>query len=73
MSPSREAGVTITESHAVFRSSSQSVPQIAVILGRDVKDGFERIFLDRRIVPTQLSNGWSASGAITTILSRPSK
>lgn len=73
MSHSRGGQLTLTDTHAVFRSSAQSQPQIAVILGRDEKDGRERVFLDRTIAGTALlPDGWTDTGAVTTILTRRS-
>lgn len=63
----------VGEGVAVVRREGSSVPIVANILGVEVKDGIETVYLDRLV-----HNGfqdwqdWIAAGAVSTILSRES-
>jgi hypothetical protein len=64
--------LSLTEDgRAVIRFNSGSRPIVAGVLGREVVEGVERIYLDRRIHrPWVEYRGWQLSGAISTIASR---
>jgi hypothetical protein len=57
-----------------FGSGNSSHDQHAVILGRIQEQGWERVYLDRRIHGphnADSSQQWEIGGAYTTVLSRP--
>lgn len=65
--------VTVGEGVVVIRQQSSSKATVAQILGERVRDGMRYLYLDRLVHFRRGSQlvGWQASGAISTILSRP--
>lgn len=74
MQPDRTYTVTVGAQSVTLRRKGESSLRVANILGREVQDGQELIYLDRLVVPPgdiSLGNEWSASGCVSTILMRP--
>ncbi|TXI09399.1 MAG: hypothetical protein E6Q76_05700 [Rhizobium sp.] len=64
--------LTITETDAVIRRDQQSGAVLAKVLGRRVTEHDEWVYLDRLVHrPTDTAEGWSISGAVSTVLRRP--
>lgn len=64
--------VHITETDAVLTNARRSSSRVGTVLGREVRGDQEVIYVDRLIHQPgeDLADGWSARGAISTILSR---
>ncbi|NMG29553.1 hypothetical protein [Aromatoleum evansii] len=65
--------ITVGEGVVVIRQQNSSKATVAHILGERVRDGVRYLYLDRLVHFRRGSQlvGWQASGAISTILSRP--
>jgi hypothetical protein len=59
-----------------LKQNSSSHGESAVILGKTMENGFENIYLDRRIHSSNMADSekvWNIHGPYSTILSRPHK
>jgi len=66
--------VTVGQGQATIRKRGESQLRTGQILGREVQDGLQVIYLDRLLLPpgeTELRDGWTATGCISTILTGP--
>lgn len=65
--------ISIGTDSVVHRSQNSTNATVAKLLGREVRDGLEIVYLDRLIHETHHSelDGWALSGAISTVLQRP--
>lgn len=64
--------VSLGDPQATFSSPTGTKVLVARVLGRTNANGTERVFLDRVVHgPGAAFVGWQASGAVSTILSRP--
>lgn len=65
--------VHVTDTDAVFTNVRRSASRVAKVLGRERRGDQEFVYLDRLIHGHDegLADGWKASGAISTILTRP--
>lgn len=65
--------ITVGEGVVVIRQQNSSKATVAQILGERIRDGVRYLYLDRLVHFRRGSQlvGWEASGAISTILSRP--
>lgn len=69
MSKATPYQVRFGPSTAIFERAGSSVAIVAEVLGREVRDGHELVYLDRLIHdPSTSVTGWDCHGAITTIL-----
>lgn len=65
--------VTVGQSEVTLRKRGQSTLRSAHILGEDQQAGKRIIYLDRLLLPpgnVDLGDGWSASGCVSSILTR---
>ncbi|MCK9988276.1 MAG: hypothetical protein AzoDbin1_04748 [Azoarcus sp.] len=69
----RDAEVTLGDGVVVIRQHNSSSATVAQVLGERVRDGIQYLYLDRLVHFGRGVglNGWHASGAISTVLSRP--
>lgn len=69
----RDAEITLGDGVVVIRQQSSSSATVAKVLGERVRDGMQQLYLDRLVHFGRGIHlgGWHASGAISTILSRP--
>lgn len=65
--------VAIHDGVAVLARNGRSAPIVARVLGSEIKDGVQTVWLASLIhEPHEMTVGdWALSGAISTILSRP--
>lgn len=73
MLPDRTYTVTVGADCVTLRKKGESTLRVGQILGREVHDGHELVYVDRLLVPPgdiTLNGDWSASGCVSTILSR---
>lgn len=64
------AEIAITEDRVVIRPAGSSQVIVAMILGRESRDGVEHLWLDR-LLPQQRDyalDKWDVTGAISTVL-----
>ena len=64
--------IVIGEGRVTLRSNTSSTKRVAVILGREVHDRVETIWLDRLVhrAADSFEDGWQASGCLSTVLTR---
>jgi len=63
--------LVVTDSDAIARASTRSDARVAKVLGREVREGIETIWLDRLLhEPNEEFEGWVVGGAISTVLRR---
>lgn len=63
--------LVVTDSDVIARTSSRSDARVAKVLGREVREGIETIWLDRLLhEPYEAFEGWVVGGAISTVLRR---
>lgn len=69
----KDAEVTLGDGVVVIRQSNSSTAIVAQVLGERVRDGIQHLYLDRLVHFGRHVRlyGWTASGAVSTILSRP--
>ncbi len=77
MSKHKTIGVSLGDGHATLQIRGSRHVRTARILGREVDgEGVERVWLDRTVLALhefdQLKDGWIGTGAISTVLERPS-
>ena len=64
-------GVSMGDDEVSFKRPGQSTVVVATVLGRRNSGGMESVWLDRIVHEESESfDGWSASGAISTVLTR---
>lgn len=71
--PDRKIVVTIGEHDVAVHTDGRLAYTTGRILGREISpQGVEQIWVDRLIAPygTELGDGWTAYGAVSTILTR---
>jgi hypothetical protein len=68
-----EVSVTIGEDCVTLYEAGRTAAIVAKLLGREVREGYETLWLDRIVhrANFQFTENWQASGAISTILTRP--
>jgi len=66
------ATLQVGDTEVAIRRRNRSGVRVATILGREVRDGYEYIYLDSLVhhVGEDTLGEWRASGAVSTILSR---
>lgn len=66
-----EYSIEIGAECATVRRRGTTATRVGVILGQEIGDGVELIYLDRLVLPPgdiQIDDNWSARGCISTIL-----
>ena len=65
--------IVLTDTDAVIRRKERSNPVVARVLGREVVQGVETVWLDRCVHhrgEDAFEEGWNVSGAVSTVLRR---
>lgn len=65
--------ITIGAECVTLRKRGESHLRVGTILGREMADDVERVYVDRLLLAPgdrELGDGWSATGCISTILLR---
>ena len=66
--------VTVGQTQVTVRKRGESALRVGTILGTEVQDGRQVIYVDRMLVPpghVAMRDGWAAKGCISTILIGP--